>query len=200
MIRRFMDWLQGQQPSNMVRIPLPTKGKLYVSPMPWGPYDPRSKLIKDYRHYKIKAVLTMVIDEEIRKKCKKKNLLQFYKEQGYAVYRIPFQDLSAPPLEQVTEVLPQVLESLESGNHTVIHCNAGVGRTGILAACISAQVFRYTGPQAIDYVKGHMMVNLTSEQQRIIEKWADLASNNAIGSQDSVSNSESSKAGSTDQG
>jgi protein-tyrosine phosphatase len=174
MIRKLINWLQGPQPTNFVEIPLPTPGKLFVSPMPFGPYDPHHNVFKDLQTHKVTTVLSMVTDEEVAKKCKKRNLFHFYEQNGMNNLRIPFQDLSAPPLESVSETVPLLVKELKDGNNCSIHCNAGVGRTGILAACISSYVLHIDGDKAIAHIREQMMVNLTDEQKRIIYKWADI--------------------------
>lgn len=38
-------WLFDKDSKNFVRVPLPAKGRLYASPMPYGPDDPFNQLM-----------------------------------------------------------------------------------------------------------------------------------------------------------
>ena len=46
-------FLFGQKEDTCVRIPLDVKGRLFCSPMPFGPYDPGNALLKIYKQRKI---------------------------------------------------------------------------------------------------------------------------------------------------
>lgn len=186
LIDKIKEWFDGNQPSSFVKIPfslaktesdaavkIKYKGHLYVSPMPFGPYDPYNTIFKEYISHKIKYVMMLVTDAEILNKNKKKmKIINFYEKNGLTVLRLPFQDLSAPPYKKLAEAVPKMIKILENGNNLVTHCNAGVGRTGIVTACIVSHVLGLDGVESIEYIKNHMMINLTSEQKNIIIKWA----------------------------
>jgi len=48
----------------------------------------------------------------------------------------PIHDLNAPPLERVTPLLQDLLRRIDDGEHLLVHCAAGIGRAGTLAACL----------------------------------------------------------------
>ncbi len=171
-IGRFFEYLDRRRgaPTSFVRIPLPTKGRLYVSPMPYGPYDVRGALFRTYRRTGISAVFTLVTDEELAKKAKK-DLLQLYAMSGIRVFRLPFRDLTAPVADEFDRFVPTLLAHLETDN-LAIHCNAGVGRTGVAAACLVALAYRISGERAIEHVRAQMMTDLTDEQVRFVAKFA----------------------------
>lgn len=50
------------------QVPLTVKGRLYVSPMPFGAYDTGNRVLKLYKENKINHVFLIATDEEIRKK------------------------------------------------------------------------------------------------------------------------------------
>jgi protein-tyrosine phosphatase len=51
----------------------------------------------------------------------------------------PIPDLSAPSLELVEPLLADLRERLASGQRLLMHCAAGFGRTGTVAACVLIQ-------------------------------------------------------------
>jgi protein-tyrosine phosphatase len=48
----------------------------------------------------------------------------------------PIHDLNAPTLEGATPLLDDLVARIERGEHLLMHCAAGIGRTGTIAACI----------------------------------------------------------------
>jgi protein-tyrosine phosphatase len=55
---------------------------------------------------------------------------------GGTVVWFPIHDLDAPPLERTLELLDDLELRLRRGEHLLMHCAAGIGRAGTLAACI----------------------------------------------------------------
>ncbi len=52
----------------------------------------------------------------------------------------PIHDLHAPPIESATVLLDELVVRLRRGEHLLIHCAAGIGRTGTIAACILVEL------------------------------------------------------------
>jgi ADP-ribosyl-[dinitrogen reductase] hydrolase len=48
----------------------------------------------------------------------------------------PIHDLHAPPLDRAAPFLDGLVERLRDGEHLLIHCAAGMGRAGTIAACL----------------------------------------------------------------
>jgi protein tyrosine phosphatase domain-containing protein 1 len=49
--------------------------------------------------------------------------------------------------------LKATLAAAEAGRTIAIHCHAGVGRTGILAACLAKTVFGISGEDAVAWLR-----------------------------------------------
>jgi protein-tyrosine phosphatase len=56
-------------------------------------------------------------------------------DRGTAVW-FPIHDLNAPPLETTLALLDELHSRVQRGEHLLMHCAAGIGRAGTLAACL----------------------------------------------------------------
>jgi protein-tyrosine phosphatase len=157
-----------------VRITLDVKGSLYVSPMPYGPYDPGNALLKLYRQRKIGFAIMLVTDAELEKKAKR-DLLAIYAKNNIQPIRFPIADYTGPELHAFSKVVDQVAGYLRAGANMAVHCNAGVGRTGVMTSCIVRDVTQLPAKEAIAYVRKHMQTNMTDEQIRLVERFQPLA-------------------------
>ncbi|XP_062850946.1 cyclin-dependent kinase inhibitor 3 [Trichomycterus rosablanca] len=67
-------------------------------------------------------------------------LLESYTQQGLRVHHLPFPDGGAPELQQCTRILEELHLCLHHQHRTVIHCYGGLGRSGLIAACLLLQL------------------------------------------------------------
>jgi protein-tyrosine phosphatase len=93
---------------------------------------------------------------------------------GMGFISFPIADRQVPPSERsVTTALRKLDAELSSGRNVVMHCRQGVGRTGLMAACLL--VTKGWEPQAaVDHltaVRG-ITVPETIEQRRWIDRFA----------------------------
>ena len=162
-------WVQHQNSGVFRHIPLDTKGQLYASPMPFGAYDRGSRLIKIYKQCHIEHVLMVITDAELDKKSRR-NLRKLYLNNDISCTQFSIKDFQAPSYRLVNELVNEALCRLSSQN-IVVHCHAGVGRTGIAVCCIVKAVKKCSADEAIEYAKKHMEINMTAEQIRIIHEY-----------------------------
>lgn len=154
-----------------VCIPIPgLRGRMYVSPMPWGPYDTRGALLRTYKKLRLEHAVMLVTDEEIKKKARRP-LLKLYANRRIEVTRFPIADLTKPVYHEVTALVEDLQSRLAAGERLVIHCNAGVGRTGTIAACVVCAAMNMDGDGAIEHIQQYMKIDLVEEQVRFVRAW-----------------------------
>jgi protein-tyrosine phosphatase len=172
----LIQWLRdrlGAEEAVLLDVPIgDIKGGLYVSPMPFGPYDTRNQLMKRYQREHIEFAVPLVTDEEIRAKAKR-DLMDLYRQAGIEVIRFPIADLTSPELEKVRELVRQIAPRIKAGAKVAVHCNAGVGRSAVITACLMCALLEIPGSQAIARIQELMTTQLTSSQKRVVEQYQD---------------------------
>jgi protein-tyrosine phosphatase len=172
----LISWLRqklGTQDEVFLEIPFEgVSGSLYVSPMPYGPYDTANQVMRRYREAQVQFAVPLVTDDEIENKAKK-DLLSLYRKHGIEVIRFPIRDLTSPELEKVIELVKTIAPYLQAGAAVAIHCNAGTGRTAVIVACLASELLDLPGPEATAYVTSRMQTQLTASQIRVVERFAE---------------------------
>ncbi|WP_273842459.1 cyclin-dependent kinase inhibitor 3 family protein [Rubrobacter calidifluminis] len=76
--------------------------------------------------------------------------------QGVKIERFPIRDVDVPreaEAERFGDLVQKIIRNLGEGNNTVLHCRAGLGRSGTVAACVLAALGRHTPEEAIEAVR-----------------------------------------------
>jgi protein-tyrosine phosphatase len=151
------------------QIPLDVRGKLFVSPMPFGAYDTGNRVLDLYRENRVAHVFVIATDEEIKRKARR-DIKKEYARAGITHRQFPVVDMTAPDLAGLAEVVQDAIERLKT-SRIAVHCHAGVGRTSVLACCIVRQLTGMPAAETIAFIKGHMAVDMTSEQTAVVARF-----------------------------
>jgi protein tyrosine/serine phosphatase len=138
----------------LMELPYGLAGKIYRSALPFSPtFDPEGHLLAAYVDAGVDTVVMLAQVEEAHH-LTGQDLLARYQALGYDVIQAPVPDFDVPSAGDFHAALHSTLAAVNQGRTVVIHCHAGVGRTGTFAACLAKHVFGMTGESAIAWVRG----------------------------------------------
>ncbi|MCU0486447.1 MAG: hypothetical protein MUC85_10115 [Anaerolineales bacterium] len=141
--------------TTLTELPFGLSGKIYRSPMPYGHFDPAHTVMDLYHSAGVDIVVMLVSDQEAREKTGR-DLKALYAVHGLDVIHLPTPDFSVPPADALLPALRQAQAEASAGRNLAVHCNAGIGRTGLFMACLARRVFGMNAAQAVDWVRQHI--------------------------------------------
>ena len=152
----------------VTELPLGSPGQVYRCPMPYGEFDPDENIFSQLIDNKVTCVLLLVSDDECLRKTSR-NLREMYTGSGMNVIYLPIHDFGVPDEIELRTSIDRALLMLQDGNNLAIHCSAGIGRTGTVAACLAKRVLGITGEQAIEWIRQFVPGAIeTDEQEQLI--------------------------------
>ncbi len=150
---------------SLTELPFHLQGNIFRSPMPFGNYDPYGQTLKEIKQEKISVIVLLAEDEECLRKAGR-NLRTFYIQEGYQVIHFPIPDFGIPLKEDLEHFAQKTINCAKKGHNIVIHCSAGVGRTGLFAAYLAKQVLGLSGEEAINWVRQYIEGAVETDEQK----------------------------------
>ena len=153
---------------SLIELPFGFPGRIFRSPMPFGPYDLHGEAYDRFCEEQIAVIVLLASDEECLHKtgC---NLRALYLKEGFQVLYLPIPDFRVPTKDDLEQTAQQMIAYAQAGHHIVIHCSAGIGRTGLFMAYLAKRCLGLSGSKALQRVRRFIpRAAETPEQQRLI--------------------------------
>ncbi len=80
---------------------------------------------------------------------------------------VPTEDLSAPDIEQIDHAIDFIHKQIQNNEPVMVHCAAGIGRTGAILACYLVKYHKLSAKDAIDQVRKERPGSIQSESQEL---------------------------------
>ena len=153
---------------SLIELPFGFPGRIFRSPMPFGPHDLHGEVYDQFCEAQISVIVLLASDEEClhRTGC---HLRALYLKQGFQVLYLPIPDFSVPDKDDLEQAVQQTIAYAQAGHHIVIHCSAGIGRTGLFTTCLAKRYLGLSGAEALQWVRRFIPRAVeTPEQQRLV--------------------------------
>ncbi len=148
------------------RVTLPTPGGLFLHSMP-GRFEPFADVLASLRAQGIQRVVCLTPLDEIREKAP-----DYARAIAHGLPLqldfCPIQNFGVPDERRAFVLLAQqIAEVLRGGQHVLVHCAAGIGRTGTFASTVAIALGLPFG-QAIETVRAAGSSPDTAAQMALI--------------------------------
>ena len=163
MIGTKLYWMEGPWP-----------GKIALAARPRGG-DWLEDEINDWKRGGIDVVLSLLTDEE-EQELDLASEAQTVRAHGMTFLSLPIPDRQVPISEtELAAILDRLNAALSSARSVVVHCRQGVGRSGLVAACllISKGSDPKSAVQRVTAARG-VSVPETQEQREWIDHYAAI--------------------------
>jgi protein-tyrosine phosphatase len=153
---------------SLTELPFGLPGRLLRSPMPFGPYDLHGEVYDRFREAQITVVVLLAAEDECLHKTGH-NLRTFYLQEGFQVLYLPIPDFSVPTRDDLEQAVQHTMAYAQAGHNIVVHCSAGIGRTGLFMAYLAKQLLGLSGEEALQWIRHYIPRAVeTLEQQRLV--------------------------------
>jgi len=80
---------------------------------------------------------------------------------------VPTEDLSAPDIDKIDQTVDFINKQIQNNESVMVHCAAGIGRTGTILACYLVKYHKLSATDAIEKVRKERPGSIQSESQEL---------------------------------
>jgi len=136
--------------------------------------DLRADLRRLRSEYRVDVIVSLVEDAELTE-LGIADLVVAARDVGIEVVRYPIPDVSVPTsLSDTQAVVRLVLERLRAGKIVVTHCKGGLGRTGLITACVLVALGADPKTAIRDVRLARNGAIETAEQERFVTRFGSV--------------------------
>jgi protein-tyrosine phosphatase len=153
------------QPGFLTELPFGLPGRVFRCPMPFSPYDRHGHALQAFRELEISVIVLLAEVEECLTMTRR-DLPALYLQEGFQVLHLPIPDGGVPLRDQLEQIVTCIIQHAQAGQHLAIHCYAGIGRTGLVAAAVAKRLLGVPGEAAIAWVRRYIPRAVETPVQR----------------------------------
>ena len=151
-------------PTSLTELPFGLPGRIFRSSMPYKSGDSQGRIFEQYKRENISVIVMLAEDDECIRKTGH-DLRALYRAEGLEVTYLPIPDFGVPQRNALSHAVDTTIIKAHSGKNIVVHCNGGLGRTGMFLACMAERVLDLSGEEAISWVREWIPGAIETEAQ-----------------------------------
>jgi len=156
---------RSYQPRLLTELPMGLPGRIFRCSMPYSPYDPEGRVLQETRQQEITIIVLLAEADECLTMMGR-DLPELYRQEGFQVLHLPIPDGGVPLRDQLEETVTSIIQHARAGQHLAIHCYAGIGRTGLVAAAVAMRLLDMPGEAAIAWAHRYIPRAVETPVQR----------------------------------